>query len=306
MILRFALLSALLVMPGIGRAQEPVFPRELVSFVPSGPKPVFVAGGEGRWDVKIRERGFILKEGPRWHMWFTGYDGTRPGLKMLGYASSRDGVSWTRHKTNPVYKAHWVEDMMVVKQGAVYFMFAEGRGDVAHLLVSTDGIGWTRRGPLDVRLANGKKIPAGPYGTPTGYYENGTWYLFYERRDAGIWLATSRDMLTWTNISDDPVLKPGPGLYDRDMVALNQVIKYKGRYYASFHGAAKGEETPTLWSSGVAVSDDLKSWTKYPGNPLRPRKENKSSGGYVWDGSRFVFYTMHGAVHRHLPGSEKR
>ena len=130
MIVRFALLSALLVIPGIGRAQEPVFPRELVSFVPSGPKPVFVAGGEGRWDVKIRERGFILKEGPRWHMWFTGYDGTRPGLKMLGYASSRDGVAWTRHSRNPIYKAHWVEDMMVVKQGSVYFMFAEGRGDV--------------------------------------------------------------------------------------------------------------------------------------------------------------------------------
>ena len=95
-------------------------------------------------------------------------------------------------------------------------------------------------------------------------------------------------------------------LYDRDLVALNQVIKYKGRYYASYHGAAKGEETPTLWSSGLAVSDDLKRWTKYPGNPLRPRKENKSSGVFVHDGARFVFYTMHGAVQRHLPGKPKR
>lgn len=305
MLVRWVVMAVLLCVVGIGWADEPEFPRELVSFEPTGAGPVFVAGGEGRWDVKIRERGFILREGPLWHMWFTGYDGTRPGLKMLGYASSRDGVRWTRHKSNPIYKAHWVEDMMVVKQGSVYFMFAEGRGDVAQLLVSSDGIGWTRRGPIDVRLTNGKTIPQGPYGTPTGYYENGTWYLFYERRDAGIWLATSMDMLIWTNVSDEAVLKPGPKLFDRDLVALNQVFRYKGRYFASYHGAARGEETPALWSSGLAVSDDLKSWTKYSGNPLRPRVENKSSGVFVRDGSRFVFYTMHGAVHRHLPISGK-
>ncbi len=305
MLVRWVVMAVLLSVVGIGWADEPEFPRELVSFEPTGAGPVFVAGGEGRWDVKIRERGFILREGPLWHMWFTGYDGTRPGLKMLGYASSRDGVRWTRHKSNPIYKAHWVEDMMVVKQGSVYFMFAEGRGDVAQLLVSSDGIGWTRRGPIDVRLTNGRTIPEGPYGTPTGYYENGTWYLFYERRDAGIWLATSTDMLIWTNVSDEAVLKPGPKLFDRDLVALNQVFRYKGRYFASYHGAARGEETPALWSSGLAVSDDLKSWTKYSGNPLRPRVENKSSGVFVRDGSRFVFYTMHGAVHRHLPISEK-
>ena len=305
MLVRWVVMAVLMCVVGIGWADEPKFPRELVSFEPTGAGPVFVAGGEGRWDVKIRERGFILREGPLWHMWFTGYDGTRSGLKMLGYASSRDGVRWTRHKSNPIYKAHWVEDMMVVKQGSVYFMFAEGRGDVAQLLVSSDGIGWTRRGPIDVRLTNGSTIPEGPYGTPTGYYENGTWYLFYERRDAGIWLATSTDMLIWTNVSDEAVLKPGPKLFDRDLVALNQVFRHKGRYFASYHGAARGEETPALWSSGLAVSDDLKSWTKYSGNPLRPRVENKSSGVFVRDGSRFVFYTMHGAVHRHLPISGK-
>ena len=148
------LLGLVACLPAISVAAEPEFPAELVSFEPVKHNPLFTASGEGHWDVKIRERGFVLKDGPVWHMWFTGYDGTRPGLKMLGYSSSRDGVTWARHKKNPVYKAHWVEDMMVVKQGAVYFMFAEGRGDVAHLLVSIDGVGWTRCGPLDVRLAN--------------------------------------------------------------------------------------------------------------------------------------------------------
>ncbi len=300
------LLGLVACLPAISVAAEPEFPAELVSFEPVKHNPLFTASGEGHWDVKIRERGFILREGPRWHLWFTGYDGTRPGLKMLGYATSGDGIHWKRMGSKPVYRDHWVEDMMVVKQGQVYFMFAEGRNDVSHLLVSIDGAHWTRRGPLDVRLVNGRRIPEGPYGTPTAYYEGGIWHLFYERRDLGIWLATSRDMLTWTNVSDDPVLRPGPSLYDRDLVALNQIIKYKGRYYAYYHGAPRGVETPSLWSSGVAVSKDLRNWKKYPGNPLRPRKENKSSGILVHDGSKFRLYTMHGAVHLHLPVPRKR
>jgi len=294
-----------LVCSGMLLGAEPMFPPELVSFRAVKLNPVFEAAGAGHWDVKIRERGFILREGPLWHLWFTGYDGTRSGTKQLGYASSNDGVHWKRHKSNPVYRDHWVEDMMVVKQGKTYYMFAEGRNDVAHLLVSTDAVHWTRRGALDVRLKNGKKIPPGPYGTPVGWYEKGTWHLFYERRDLGIWLATSRDMKTWTNVQDEPVLGPGPKLYDRDLVAMNQIVKHQGRYYAYYHGAARGEETPTLWSTGVAVSKDLVHWTKYSGNPLRPRKENKSSGIVVHDGRIFRLYTMHGAVHLHLPAGAK-
>ena len=90
-----------------------------------------------------------------------------------------------------------------------------------------------------------------------------------------------------------------------DKVRLNSFTS-RGRYYAYYHGAQRGEETPSLWSSGVAVSNDLRTWKKYPGNPLRPRKENKSSAILVHDGSRFRLYTMHGAVHLHLPAGRKR
>ncbi len=64
MLVRWVVMAVLLCVVGIGWADEPEFPRELVSFEPTGAGPVLVAGGEGRWDVKIRERGFILREGP--------------------------------------------------------------------------------------------------------------------------------------------------------------------------------------------------------------------------------------------------
>ena len=278
---------------------EKLFPPELVEFVPYEHNPVFTARGEGHWDERIRERGWILLEDGTWHLWFTGYDGTREGLKQLGYATSRDGLRWRRHPGNPIYGDHWVEDMMVLRHGDTYYMFAEGRGDRAHLLTSKDGIHWEREGPLDVRKTDGTPIDEGPYGTPTVWVENGVWHLFYERGDRGVWLATSRDRKVWTNVRDIPVLRPGPDLYDRDLIALNQIVKHGGRYYAYYHGT-NTERDPRLWSTAIATSTDLIHWTKSPGNPLLPVDENKSSGILIRDGDEYRLYTMHGEVNVHF------
>lgn len=303
-----ALAAMLMVQSAVSAFAADMFPRELTDFEPAPGNPLFTARGEGHWDVKIRERGWILFDQnapagtPPWRMWYTGYDGTREGQKKLGLATSHDGLNWTAHAGNPIYDEVWVEDLMIVKHAGTLFMFAEGKGDQAHLLKSADGINWKRIVVLDVRLTNGTPIEAGPYGTPTAWHENGTWYLFYERRDLGIWLATSSDMKVWTNVSDDPVMVPGPDRFDLDLIAMNQVFKYKGRYYASIHGSKAGSK---LWASGLAVSDDLRRWTKYPGNPLRPVSENKSSGLFIHDGKQFRFYTMHDQVHVHFPAKKQ-
>ena len=278
---------------------EDLFPPELVRFKAYKDNPVFIAQGDGHWDARIRERGWILREDDGYHMWFTGYDGKR-GLRMLGYATSPDGLEWTRYAGNPLDREHWIEDMTVVKRGDTYYMFAEGLEDRAHLFTSTDRVHWKRAGQLDVRKTDGTPIEPGPYGTPTAWLEKGTWYLFYERRDLGIWLATSKDLKTWTNVQDDPVMRPGPDHYDEHQVALNQIVKYKGRYYAYYHGASK-YRTPMLWTTNVATSLDLMHWTKYARNPLLPAEENKSSGILVHDGRQYRLYTMHDQVHVHFP-----
>lgn len=280
------------------------FPAELVSFKAAENNPVFTAEGAGHWDVSIRERGWILHEDNAYYMWFTGYDGTRSGVKKLGFATSTDGLTWHESSLNPIYDKHWVEDMMVVKQGDTYYMFAEGKNDQPHLFTSDDRIHWKRQGKLDVRLTDGKPIPPGPYGTPTAWFEDGIWYLFYERGDRGVWLATSKDMQVWTNFSDDPVLSPGPNAYDEKLIAMNQIVKYQGHYYAYYHGT-QAKRSPNLWSTNVAASDDLVHWQKYDGNPLQPVGMNKSSGILVPDGQQFRLYTMHNKVDVHFPNSEK-
>lgn len=297
--LRLLALAAVFAGGVAASAGEP-FPPELTRFRAYGGNPVFAGAGPGRWDAKIRERGWILRDGDRWRLWYTGYDGRRDGRKRLGLATSPDGLRWTRSDANPLLDA-WVEDMMIVPHAGRLHMFAEGEGDQAQRLVSDDGLHWSRVGTLDIRRTNGDPIPPGPFGTPAAFHEEGLWRLFYERRDAGVWLATSRDMAVWTNVSDAPVLTPGPGDYDASRIALNQVLKYDGRYYAIYHGT-DDRDAPALWTTALAVSDDLKTWTKFPGNPLFPKATNRSSGVLVptADG-RFRLFTMHDRVEAFLP-----
>ncbi|MCA9049104.1 MAG: hypothetical protein KDA89_10280, partial [Planctomycetaceae bacterium] len=276
-------------------------PDSMSHFQPKPDAAPLFEGQSGQWDDQIRERGWIMRDGDRWRLWYTGYNAQQSPLTMkLGHAVSADGIHWTRDSRNPIFDAGWVEDMMIVRRDGTWYMFAEGKNDQAQLLTSADGLQWTRVGALDVRLANGTPISEGPYGTPTAWYENDQWYLFYERRDAGIWLATSPDLKVWTNISDAPVIRPGPEPYDRLMIALNQIVKTDGRYFAVLHGT--GSETkPRDWCTYTAASDDLIHWQKTTNGPLLPISDNRSSGQFLPDGHRFLLYTMHARIDRYEP-----
>jgi predicted GH43/DUF377 family glycosyl hydrolase len=266
------------------RPTEVEFPPVLVSFVTAS-EPLFRGTGPGHWDSLIRERGWILQEEGIYHLWFTGYFDKKAGPMSLGYATSPDGIHWTRYRDNPVYSEDWVEDMQVVRDGDVFYMFAEGKGDRAQLLTSTDRVHWNRS--------------PGPFGTPTAFKEDGIWNLFYERLDRGVWWAQSRDMKVWRNVSDEPILHPGPESYDASAIAMNQIVKHDGKYYAYYHGL--GKEGPGRWCTCVAVSSDLRNWAKYAKNPLTPPEANQSSGILVPDGLKFRLYTMHPEVRVHLP-----
>lgn len=273
-------------------------PLQSLAFEPATTNPVFAAA-DGKWDTKIRERGWVLKDDAGWTLWYTGYDPNRQPLTMnLGMAKSTDGITWTRSSDKPIVEDLWIEDMMVVRQDQNYYMFAEGAQDQSQLLRSSDGFHWDRLGTLDVRLTTGQPIEAGPFGTPTAWFENGVWNLFYERRDAGIWLARSKDMKIWTNVADDPVILPGPESYDAVMIAMNQVIRTGDQYVAVLHGTGSPEK-PREWCTYLATSTDLIHWKKDPRGPLRPVSENKSSGELIYDGQRWRLYTMHDKVELH-------
>lgn len=300
-----AILLVLLAMPACKSKQKSFdtlktledFPREMVEFTPYEHNPIFSGTHQETWDKLIRERGFILHEDGMYKMWFTGYNGSDTVPKYLGYATSDDGIKWTRFPKNPIFNEKWTEDMFVTKYEGKYYMYAEGRNDVAHMLTSNDGIKWQEQGDLKILTSKGETIP-GPYGTPSVWIENGKWYLFYERNDAGIWLAVSDDHITWKNIQDEPVLSLGPATYDKGAVAANQVIKFEDKYYMFYHGSSNyGWSQPgvtSIWTSNVAMSTDLIHWVKYPRNPIV--EGDHSSPILVPDGGKFRLYTMHSDV----------
>lgn len=285
--------------PGGGR-----FPRELVEFGPPSAAPLLAGGGADAWDRDLRERGWIMRDGGAWHLWYTGSNADRDGMRRLGYATSSDGLNWTR-RGRPLLDDLWVEDVCVVKAcgrrtdgrcGPLYYMFAEGAGDIAHLLVSEDRVHWRPRGPLDIRTTAGVPIAAGPRGTPAAWFDEaaGLWRLLYERMDRGVWLATSRDLAVFTNVDDEPVLACGPDAYDRRAIAVDQVIRHRGRWYAYYHASA--DEGWRAWSTCIAASDDLVRWEKYAGNPILPVDPDhpkRSSGMVVAADGRLRLYTTH-------------
>ena len=113
--------------------------------------------------------------------------------------------------------------------------------------------------------------------------------LFYERDDLGIWLATSHNLKVWRNVRDEPVLTPGPEAYDHDRLALNQIIKRDGVYYAFYH--ANAHKPWKDWTTNIARSRDLIHWEKYPGNPIV--EHNCSSAILVQTPNGDRLYTMH-------------
>ncbi|MHA8087362.1 glycoside hydrolase family protein [Aquirufa sp. Wall-65K1] len=271
---------------------QKLFPDALVKFSPLLKESILSGTGTATWDEQIRERGFILKEKDGYHLWYTGYSKNNP-IKKLGYATSQDGIRWKRHEANPINPKQWIEDVFVIKKGQNYFMFAEGRGDTTHLLVSKNKTHWKELGNLRIRKSNGKAIEKGAFGTPCVIAVKDTYYLFYERDDKGIWLAKSKNLIDWTNVQDEPVLQKGPEAYDRYGVAMNQVIYHKGYYYGYYHATAFQDWRE--WSSNVAVSKDLIHWTKYPNNPIIGN--NESSNIILPEGKGFRMYTMHAQVH---------
>ena len=88
------------------------------------------------------------------------------------------------------------------------------------------------------------------------------------------------------------MLAMGPEPYDLHAVALNQIIKRDGVYYAFYH--ANAHRPWKDWTTNIARSRDLVHWEKYPGNPIL--RDNCSSAVLVRGPEGDRLYTMHPEV----------
>ena len=121
--------------------------------------PVLQVGAASEWDNGFLEGPSVIKDGSVYKMWYCGYDATvdvsgTDGQANIGYASSTDGINWTKHINNPVvtvdlgsWDAVYVQDPHVIKDGDTYFMWyggneVDGYGQQVGFATSQDGITW--------------------------------------------------------------------------------------------------------------------------------------------------------------------
>jgi predicted GH43/DUF377 family glycosyl hydrolase len=88
------------------------------------------------WEADIN-RPAVVRRGDTYHLWYTGQARER---SWIGYATSPDGLKWTKHAQNPVFRSdvslpwerHKVTACQVLQQGDWHLMFYIGFRDRDH------------------------------------------------------------------------------------------------------------------------------------------------------------------------------
>ena len=121
--------------------------------------PIVAVGTSGSWDATGVRVPMVWKEGTTdYRMIYTGA-GTTSG--QIGYATSTDGINWTKYAGNPVFNdptwAHnQTENWGVMKVGNEYQMWYSTWGQrQSGIAVSTDLINWTPHTPGPIFTSNG-------------------------------------------------------------------------------------------------------------------------------------------------------
>jgi hypothetical protein len=135
------------------------------------------------WDAQAKQ----------FRMWYSGGEGYEPDA--IGYATSPDGIHWTKHPQNPIFrpdrKQDWERDRVtacqVVIQGGWHYMFYIGFYDVNSAQIglarSKDGIGGWQRHPGNpiLRAQQGRWDGDACY-KPFAILDGDRWMLWYNGR----------------------------------------------------------------------------------------------------------------------------
>jgi predicted GH43/DUF377 family glycosyl hydrolase len=132
-----------------------------------------------------------------YRMWYSGGEQYEPNA--IGYATSKDGLSWTKHENNPIFRPTpenaWEKERVtacqVVRQGDWYLMFYIGFRDRDHAQIgvarSRDGIGDWQRHPANPIIRPGQdKWDHDAVYKPYAIFDGKRWLLWYNGRRGGV------------------------------------------------------------------------------------------------------------------------
>ena len=217
-----------------------------------------MAGRPGMWDQVGIFHPIVIQDGDTLRMWYESFTASTPAGPghMIGYATSVDGITWTRRDT-PVLErgpaGEWDDSNMitgaVIKEGNTFKMWYSGStgGTFPNvririgLATSTDGINWTKYDdPVTTNAPFQFSDPVLPLGSSGSW--NGLWAwapsvlttpsgyeMLYEGIDkptgnGAVGYATSTDGINWIKDARNPILTGVSGSW-ASAIGATSVIK---------------------------------------------------------------------------------
>ena len=247
--------------------------------------PVLQMGAEGEFDSYQCGRPKVLLIDGKFHMWYDAYDGSR---QTVGYATSPDGVNWSKWPDNPVFVADTTS--WEVWQVAMNDVLYNPDGSLQMWYQAGESIYLTSIGYATSQLATGflpqtewTRYEGNPILVPGGIGETTSvmdakvvrsdsiyhmWYAASENTDGSypqIFYASSFDGLNWTKLGDGPVLPRGSdAAWDARNAFAPEVMLEDGMFKMWYSGRDSNYE----WHIGFATSTDGITWEKYAQNPV--------------------------------------
>ena len=193
----------------------------------------------------------------------------RQGTSRLGYAESSDGIHFTR-RSEPVLspvedyeKDGGVEDPRLVQFGDTYYLTYTGynkKDAQLCLATSKDLIHWDRKGIIIAANKGNWNVKWTKSGAIVPAMIRGKYWMYFlgtssDGKDQG-GLASSTDLLHWTEETKTPVLPVRPGKFDSRVAEpgpppLVGMTVGSGRIYLLYNGA----DDSLTYRVGLAVFD---------------------------------------------------
>jgi predicted GH43/DUF377 family glycosyl hydrolase len=218
-------------------------------------KPVIVIGPNKKtdWEDDLN-RPVVLRNGDRYQMWYTGQ---ARGKSWIGYATSKDGVTWERRSDKPVLSAEqpWEKAAVMCphvlydEKARRYRMWYSGgeqyEPNAIGYATSADGLKWARHEQNPIFKPDPKSAWEKDRVTGCQVLRRGEWHLmfyigFRDQHRAQIGLARSRDGITdWQRHPANPIIRPGKDQWDHDAV-YKPFALYDGKQWLLWYNGRKG------------------------------------------------------------------
>ncbi len=216
----------------------------------------------------------LMVEGSTWKVWYTGWNGqtepTGPGTCKkinfrIGYATSPDGIRWTKVADSAGAGAvlglgqageadsKGAAHPHVMKISGAYRMWYEGYDGTTWRLMaatSSDGQAWTKQGVV-LNPGGAGSLDERGLRNPLVLSRKGSYELWYQGQSAAapnyhVLRATSPDASTWTKATGEVTLHPDTALTgDESILVDSAIVQPDGKVQVFFAKQTTSSRTAT-------------------------------------------------------------